>query len=465
MRMIRRRAAPLASLLVLLTAAPARAAQAQADASRLTLRDAVTLALKNNPAVQASAAYAESVDQGIAESRAGRYPRVDFSEGFTRGNNPVYVFGTLLTQRRFVAPDFALNLLNTPLPLDNFQTQFTASAPLYDARQSSRTRDARLKAEGARQAQQRTRQEVIFQTVQSYLNRLRTRESLRVARAAVKEAAADVHRATAREYQGFTVPSDILSAKAQLAQRRQELIEAENAAAIAEATLNETVGLPEGAAHEVGGSFPTGQFRLGNLDELEARALSLRPDYRQAEIRRTQASNGASMARRTFLPAVSTFAAWDRDSLAVGSAGGRNWTAGVTLNFNIFNGGSDRARLTSAVYRERQAKALLALMASQVRLQVREAYLDVQAAKERIAASQEAATQAQESLRIVQNRYEAALATINDVLQGETAYTAAQQNHLNALYDYELSAAAMELATGELGPKSPAVMSWESSTP
>jgi hypothetical protein len=59
-------------------------------------------------------------------AKAARMPRVDFSEGFTRGNNPVYVFGGLLTERQFNAGDFALNFLNTPPPLDIFRTQFSA---------------------------------------------------------------------------------------------------------------------------------------------------------------------------------------------------------------------------------------------------------------------------------------------------------------------------------------------------
>jgi biotin carboxyl carrier protein len=49
------------------------------------------------------------------------------------------------------------------------------------------------------------------------------------------------------------------------------------------------------------------------------------------------------------------------------------------------------------------------------------------------------------------------LATITDLLQVETAHTSAQKNYLNALFDYRLSYAALELATGELAPDSPAV--------
>jgi outer membrane protein TolC len=47
-------------------------------------------------ALQAADAYAQAVQQGITAAKAFRYPRLDFAEGFTRGDNPVYVFGTLL---------------------------------------------------------------------------------------------------------------------------------------------------------------------------------------------------------------------------------------------------------------------------------------------------------------------------------------------------------------------------------
>ena len=135
------------SLTLLLISAGFDAATAGTPAAprTLTLQDAVGIALKNNPTVQAADAYAEAVQQGIAVARAGRYPRLDFSEGFTRGNNPVYVFGSLLTQRQFMAQNFELGFLDTPPPLDNFRTQFTAVMSLYDAGQTSRRMAAPLR--------------------------------------------------------------------------------------------------------------------------------------------------------------------------------------------------------------------------------------------------------------------------------------------------------------------------------
>jgi outer membrane protein TolC len=96
-------------------------------------------------------------------------------------------------------------------------------------------------------------------------------------------------------------------------------------------------------------------------------------------------------------------------------------------------------------------------MAAAVKLQVREAFQNLTTAQQRVEVSRQAQSEAEESLRIIQNRYEAGLATITDVLRVEAARTSAQKNYLNALFDYRISYAALELATGELAPDSPAV--------
>ena len=194
--------AAISALLATVLSVASLSAQAPAT-QELSLQEAVRVALEKNPTVKASVACERAVHEGIAEARAARFPRLDFSEGFTRGNNPVYVFGGLLTERQFNANDFAVNFLNTPPPLDIFHTQFSAALPLYDAGQTGRRiKDAKLNAQGAGEAGRRTRQEVIFGVVKAYTNELLATENVRVAEAAVKAAQSDLERAQARKEQG-----------------------------------------------------------------------------------------------------------------------------------------------------------------------------------------------------------------------------------------------------------------------
>ncbi len=427
-------------------------------AQQMTLADAVRQALTNNPTVQAAVAYTQAVHEGIAEAKAGRLPRVDFSEGFTRGNNPVYVFGGLLTERQFNSGDFALNFLNTPPPLDIFRTQLTAAAPLYDAGQTSRrVKDAKLSAQGAAESAQRTRQEVIFQVVKAYTDELLARENVRVAEAAVKAAQSDLERAQARQDQGQAVPSDLLTARAHLAETQETLLEAQNGVELAHAALNVAMGLADDAPTAIEAGLKESKFEAGTLADQQQLALKSRPDLREASLGSERAANGQHMARAEFLPKLNAFGSWEEDNQAFLTRGGNNWTAGVSLNFNIFDGGANRARLAAAHARQAQAQAQVAQMVAAVKLQVREAYLNLATAQQRIEVSRQAQSEAEESLRILQNRYEAGLATITDLLQVETANTSAQTNYLNAVSDYRRSYAALELATGALAADSPAV--------
>jgi len=451
-------------LLLLIQAAPTSVrlfAQSQTpgdEPKALTLREAVSIALKNNPAAQSADAYAEAVRHALAGAKAGYYPRVDFSEGFTRGNNPVYVFSSLLMQRQFTEQNFALGLLNFPPPLDNFRTQFAASLPLYDAGQNSRrVRDARLEAQEAQHGLERTRQQVIFGVINAYLNELLARESAGVAEASAKSTEEDLARAQTRQEQGQALLSDVLSARVHLAQAKEDLIRAGNDVAVAQAEFNVAMGLAEDAPNQVQGSLSEAIFQSGSLPDRQQRALAARADYQQVLIGKEKASNTLSKARAEFLPTINAFGSWEVDNQTFVARGGNSWAAGATLNFNLFDGGARRARVAESHARERQAEALRAQMASAIRLQVRQAFLNLTAARERVEVSRESASQSQESLRILADRYGSGLASITDVLAAETAHARARRDFLSSVYDYRIAFAGLELATGELAPDSQAI--------
>ena len=93
-------------------------------------------------------------------------------------------------------------------------------------------------------------------------------------------------------------------------------------------------------------------------------------------------------------------------------------------------------------------------MAQMIRLQVQKAFLDLETAARRIAVSEQAVTQAEESVRIIRNRYKEGLATVTDLLRVETALTVAKGNHLRALFDQRVGAINLELQVGRLSPES-----------
>ena len=103
------------------------------------------------------------------------------------------------------------------------------------------------------------------------------------------------------------------------------------------------------------------------------------------------------------------------------SEGGANWLASVGLRWNLFNGFGDRARIEESRYGVERALAVEQSTASAVRLEVRRAAADVRASGQRIEVAKAAVAEAEESLRITQNRYEAGMSNVTDLLRTETA--------------------------------------------
>src|SRR5690348_2768856 len=117
-------------ILILLIAVPGLGQES------LSLRDAVRLALKENKGLAAAAAETRASEERIVQAQGGRLPRVNYSQSFTRSDNPVFVFSSLLSQHEFSAANFDIGPLNRPDFLNNFQSQLMVDQVIYDAGQT-----------------------------------------------------------------------------------------------------------------------------------------------------------------------------------------------------------------------------------------------------------------------------------------------------------------------------------------
>jgi outer membrane protein TolC len=124
------------------------------------------------------------------------------------------------------------------------------------------------------------------------------------------------------------------------------------------------------------------------------------------------------------------------------------------LRWNLFIGSETKSQVAAARFGKERAEALERDAQSGVRLQVRQAYLQLKSASERVAVSQEAVAQAESSHEIVRNRYDAGLTTVTELLRSDTALMGARLRRLAAIHDQRIAAANLEYAAGTLGPDS-----------
>jgi outer membrane protein TolC len=403
----------------------------------------------------ASKASTLSAESGIAEARAGFSPKVDYSESWTRSNNPVFVFSSLLTQHQFEERNFLLGPLNRPGFLNNFQSLVTVDQPLYDAGKTNHAiRSAELTKGIAVENSRLTQTEVIAGVVKAYYDQLLSVQRLIATNKAMDSAEADLARAQAIRSVGMSTDVDVLSIRVHLAGVREQQIRRSADQDVARAALNDVLGMPLDTSHTLSTQLAPMTQAVTPLSVYEKRALLDRPDARQLKLSTSLVENQAAEARSSLLPTVAVHGAFESDRQQFYRLGGANWLVSVGLHWNLFNGFSDKARIEASQFALRRTEADQKRASSTIQLQVRAAYADLRAARERIEVAKASVAEAEESLRITQNRYESGMSNVTDLLRTETAVLESRTRYLTAVRDQRVAAAMLEMAAGTLNANS-----------
>jgi len=421
----------------------------------LPLREAVQLALRQNQSIAATGAGMRAAAARIDEARSGRLPKLTYSESFTRGNNPIYVFGSLLTQHQFGAENFSLGPLNRPDSLNNFQSQLTVDQVLYDARQTTDSvKSAELSRQMTGEEQRLARMQAIAGTVRAYYGGVLAAASLKAAEQALRSAEADLDRAEAVRAAGMSTDVDVLSIRVHLAAVTEQRIQRAAELDVAKSALNDALGLPLDTAHELTTALMPLDLPDMTLEELERSAPAARPEARQTHLAADLARTRIDSARAALLPQVTFHAAFEADRAQFINQGGANWLASIGMRWNLFNGFADKARIAESNQLMERAHADELRVDSGVRLEVRRAWAELHAAQQRIEVAKASLAEAAESLRITQNRYAAGISNVTDLLRNETAVLEGRTRYLAAVHDQRIAATMLELAAGQLSADS-----------
>lgn len=430
--------------------------QTQSEPEGLTLPLAVEIALRSNPGLHAVTTGQTLAQVGTQEARAGRLPVISVSEVVTNGNNPVYVFGSLLEQSRFAEKNFALDSLNNPDPLTNFRTQIQVRYPLFDQR---RTQTQIAKAEiGEQQAAtqyEMVEQRLRFEVIRAYFGVLVAQANQRVANQAVETAEVEAKRVKDMFDSGMVVASDLLSIETQLAEFRQQQIQAAGDIRTAQAALNTVLGVAIDHQQSVTGTLEGQSFTVPPESELITTALASHPEYRQAALAVEQRQKDQHGARGEYQPRTDLFATLGNSGHKLVNGSG-DYAVGVSVTFDLFKPGRSE-RVKQADLAREISEYQLQQKANELRFEVVRANQHFLSAKARLDVATKAVSQAQEVLRIVRDRYGAGITTVTEVLRAQTALVRAQTNELFARYDYVVGFAQIQLASGQLKEVGPFV--------
>lgn len=405
-----------------------------------TLDDAWSSALANDQRLEASQWNLAAAQSTWAAARAEMFPSMSL------GGN----YYALSEQPKVSAH---MPFLPTPLSfpiIDQSSVGFHAlvSQPIYTFGRISNGIAAAQDGVRANEAEvQRTRLDIKMNVAEIYVIVLRAARVVDVVEAKVLSLGGHNKDVTNLFDKGLVSRNDLLAAQVAWADSRQQAMQARNGLQVARAAYNRALG--RDLTQPVNLAELQDDEDVGDVAELTGLAMQLRPELAGLSAQARSLQNQSASERARNAPQVSVAGGYlyqeNQQITPDGMAG-----VLVSVEWNAFDSGrvSNRAaslceKAEAVIRTRRDAETMIAL-------EVRQKWIDLQTARERLEVTRQATAQADENLRVVRERYQQQVGTNTEVLDAETLRVQAYTNFYNSTYESVLARLRLRRAVGNL---------------
>jgi outer membrane protein len=417
--------------------------------SPLSLPEAIARAKAHNPDAAAAAAAEREAAERVTQLRGGYFPRVDVAESWQRGNQPVFVFSSLLAHRQFTTADFALDALNHPAAGNNFRTTFSVEQSLLDRTTAANVRAASIARDMAATGTRLVDQDLTSAITDAFGRVLIAAAAARSAAAMVETARADRELAGNRRDAGRVTEADVLQLDVFLARTLEQQVQATSDERVARARLNQLMGEPLSTTFCLDLTSPAVAIDVTNSAGLEEEALKNRPEVSLAMQQEQLAAAAVDSARAVFLPQVAAQVVWELNGGAW-NARSSSWVVGAVARINLFHGLADKARLAAARAQATRRAIERHKAETMARLDVQIAIARLEAARASEVVGRAAADRARASRRIIRDRYESGLTDVAMLLRSADAVLQADAQQIAARVSVLTATATLQRAIGRL---------------
>jgi len=403
---------------------------------QLTLKEAVQLALKQNPQRIIARLLVSESDRNSQIARAALLPQANMAAS---GSVNEYNFQSIERSKQRTdagpfqvieaGPTFSQTLLNLP-----------------------QIRGYQIGREGTRQAradEQTTRETVVTAVVDQYLLVLRALATRDAANARVVLAQRLYEQATELQKTGIGLNIDTVRANVELQNERQNLIDAETLTHTTKYGLAQLLDLPRDQDVEVTDRLDFYDLPVLEKGALLNQALSSRPEIRSLNSQQRIAKLTTDSAREQRLPQLDFSGFWYYQGSRFDN-GVPAYTYEISLQFPIFTSGRIRAEEAHAKLEEQRVAETRRQLEAQIVNDVKSAFDQLAAARYSVDVANLGYKLAQEEVAQAQRRFQAGITTNVEVVTAQDALARASDNQIGALYQFNLSRAALARATGQI---------------
>ncbi|MGD8254216.1 MAG: TolC family protein [Syntrophobacterales bacterium] len=411
---------------------------AQENEPVLTLEESIHLALERNMEVQVAKEEIRYAAQGKNRARTGFLPKLKAEYVYRRLSESTTTVGG-------ISSEFA--------DQDQFRFTGTATQPLFTGFETLSTFQlAKLGLDVAKIQLQRTRLDLILSVKETYFEILRAEKISQVAEQSVRQLQEGVRVAQNFVQVGMRPKVDVLDAETRLGEAELQLIVANNDIGVAKARFNTVLRQPIDTKVAVVDVLTTDPYER-SYESTQQLALQHRPELLEANKNVDIAEKEITLVKSDYYPDISLSANYYRrgdDPTVDGSdfVDRESWDIVAGATWTFFEWGRTRFATNQQRARLRQAKENSEQIKDSILLEVKTAFLSVQAAEQGIRVAAKSVESAEENFRISQERYKEQVATSSEVLDAQTRLTQARTNYTNALVVFNLARAALVRAMG-----------------
>lgn len=429
----------------LLIWSPTKAQQPSAedtDVRRMTLQEVLELVEGENFEVRIAEAEMEQLRSRYRQTNATFLPQLSVEETAITSNDPLSVFGFKLRQESVSSSDFNPAILNSPDPYENFNTKFQLRQPLLNVDMLYRRSAVKNQLNAAKEQLEGTTYYARYRVKDAYYRLLLMDERLQVIDKSMEMAKENERQARNFYEQQIISKADYLSARVRLLELESQQSRVRDQLQTAQENLRYLLGMEEEIA-----IHPSDSLRLpaATVEELIPEAAVRNSELRALEYRKEAARQMVRSSKFSFLPSLNLFGSYEFNDQSLFGTRGESYMVGATLKWNLFDGFSKVGKVMESRAELKKAELAYQSRTFKNELEVRQAKRSLRQARKQLSYAESSVEQASEDFRIRSNRYEQDMEKTTDLLAAETKLAEARLQRLDALYQYNISLARLEM--------------------
>ena len=400
---------------------------------KLSLRDAIDRGLSYN---LGAANLNRSVRQAQGQSQIARSALLPNISGYLAENLQQTNLAAEGVRVHIPIPGFSFPTIVGPY--NNIDLRGSVTQSIVDLTAWNNYRASSETVHAAQFSARDARDAVVLAVCGTYLQIIATAERVKSAHAQLDTANALFQQTQQKRTVGVVAQIDVDRSEVEQLTQQQRIISLETEFSKQKIALARMTGLPPNDAYDLADEVPFAAAPSLTLDDAIRQALARRADIQAAQAQIRAAERALTAARDERLPSLSVNGNYG----AIGTNPAQakaTFSAAATLSIPLWQGGRTEGDVKEAQATLAQRQAELEDLKGQVESDVRNAWLDLQAATNQVKLAQRNLQVNKETLDLTRQRFDSGVTDNIEVVQAQESLTSAELDGINSLFAHNVA--------------------------